>query len=1158
MYRVVKYRELPPGWPVTDEPKRETSCIAAPALMGIERFMTDRDRIHPQVALLLPMLALGGLLLSVLLPELSQAQVITSITADGTLGTIVPEGCSVCDITGGTRPGNGPNLFHSFASFSVAVGDIANFNNETMTPTTNILARITGGTRSDIAGTIQTSGFGNANLFLMNPASWLFSDSASVNVGGIASFSTANFVRMFDETNSGKFYTDPAKDSLADSVLAVSPLVDFGFLEPAAIGFSGDTAPVLATGSTAAIHVAGLNVENGKSLFLMGRDGIVDGNAVEGVEITGTLSNRGGRIVIGSVDSAGQADLVKSASGTTFEDLNLGDFLKQGQVTLASTSKVDTRGTSALPDGGGVVIRAGRFVATGASIETGPSSGSITFDPFTFSLVVIPSPGQGGPVRIETTGTASFTDSTISSASILLASGSGSVTITTTGSETILLGNSTIDTRATAGGNGGQVLLRASTLDMQGGTINSGTSAGFGVAAGNSAEIVFAVGTLKLSGGATVTALTNGTEKAGAITVRGLKEGQPADEVIITGDPSLVVGTTLSSNTNGVGGGGDIVVNTGSLTITGKAAIESTTGGSGPAGSLTITASDSIRIDNQFSDISGGNILARSLGSGPGGDVTLTGNKVIFENGARVTVEAAGTGNAGRITVNAGTLTMSDGAQVNSASSAGATGDAGSVTIQGLASPADRVTITNSSLLTSSAGDGGGGSLEVSAMELILEGSTVSASVTNIPSGADPGSGLGNITLTSPSLRMIGGGITAEAAGSRNAGSIALNVGTLDAQGGAQISSSSLGNAGGSAGSVTIQGLASPADRVTITNSSLLTSSAGDGGGGSLEVSAMELILEGSTVSASVTNIPSGADPGSGLGNITLTAPRLLMNGGRVEAQTRGTRNGGAITFNVGTFETLGGAEVTSSSTGDATGNAGDVTVQGLGGVGSKADIVLLTGGSKITTEATQASGGDVIVNALSMVRLEDSIFSTSVFGPEGTVGGNITIDPEFVILQNSSIIARAFQGRGGNINITAEVFLADATSVVDASSRFGLSGAVTIESPLSNLSGALAPLPESPLQVGALLRTRCAARMQEGQASSFVQRGRDRLPPEPGGFVSSRLLYASPRVLPEKVGSIPKAPLAAKHSGLNEAHGAARWMMQDGKIPVYEVRGCS
>src|SRR5207249_7360588 len=120
------------------------------------------------------------------------AQVTTNITSSG-LGTSVspisPSGAVT--ITGGTRPGNnGPNLFHSFGLFNVGASGTANFFNDTGLPTTKIVSRVTGGRPSNIFGTIQTTGFGNANLFLMNPAGILFGPNATLNVGGSVHFTT--------------------------------------------------------------------------------------------------------------------------------------------------------------------------------------------------------------------------------------------------------------------------------------------------------------------------------------------------------------------------------------------------------------------------------------------------------------------------------------------------------------------------------------------------------------------------------------------------------------------------------------------------------------------------------------------------------------------------------------------------------------------------------------------------------------------------------------------------------------------------------------------------------------------------------------------------------------------------------------------------------
>jgi len=96
----------------------------------------------------------------------------------------LPSGAVQHNITGGTRPGGGGNLFHSFGAFGVPTDNIANFRNDSALPTTNILSRVTGGNPSNIFGTIQTQGFGNANLFLMNPAGIVFGPDATLNVGG--------------------------------------------------------------------------------------------------------------------------------------------------------------------------------------------------------------------------------------------------------------------------------------------------------------------------------------------------------------------------------------------------------------------------------------------------------------------------------------------------------------------------------------------------------------------------------------------------------------------------------------------------------------------------------------------------------------------------------------------------------------------------------------------------------------------------------------------------------------------------------------------------------------------------------------------------------------------------------------------------------------
>src|SRR5882672_9860977 len=164
---------------------------------------------------------------------------------------------------------------------------------------------------------------------------------------------------------------------------------------------------------------------------------------------------------------------------------------------------------------------------------------------------------------------------------------------------------------------------------------------------------------------------------------------------------------------------------------------------------------------------------------------------------------------------------------------------------------------------------------------------------------------------------------------------------------------------------------------------------------------------------------------------------------------------------------------------------------------------------STVTTEASQAKGGNIRVTAPALVRLQDSQITATVGGGTGD-GGNVTIDPAFIVLQGSQISANAVAGNGGRISLTAsKAFLADPSSTVTASSTLGINGEVNIQAPVTNISGTLVPLPQAFARVTALLSTRCAERLRAGTVSSLVMRGRDGVPARPGGVLPLPLTLA-------------------------------------------------
>jgi large exoprotein involved in heme utilization and adhesion len=149
-------------------------------------------------------------------------------------------------------------------------------------------------------------------------------------------------------------------------------------------------------------------------------------------------------------------------------------------------------------------------------------------------------------------------------------------------------------------------------------------------------------------------------------------------------------------------------------------------------------------------------------------------------------------------------------------------------------------------------------------------------------------------------------------------------------------------------------------------------------------------------------------------------------------------------------------------------------------------------------------------VTASSLVRLQNSQITATVRGGAGD-GGNVTIDPEFILVQESQISANAVEGNGGRIDLTAsKALLVDPSSAVTASSTRGLTGQVNIQAPVTNLSGAVAPLPQAFAQAAELLRDRCGERLRGGTVSRFVLGGRDGVPLEPGSLLLSPLARGS------------------------------------------------
>ena len=937
----------------------------------------------------------------------AQAPVVTDITSSG-LGTAVqPPSDGVYNITHGTRPGGGPNLFHSFRGFSIGQGDIANFLNDSGLTTLNIIGRITGG-MSNIDGTIQTTSFGAASLFLVNPSGIVFGPHGSFNVGGSISFSTAQYLRLFDGVDSANFYANPANDGLANSIFATAPVVDFGFLSPAGYGFL--TAPD--PSATITIQGSALSVRPGRSISLVGGDiSIQSGTLESGTIQAASLLAPGGQINLVSVASPGE---VLVPSFQTGPNINGASFTTMGTVTLKEGATLDVSGQldefgSPIGDGnsGTVLVRGGQLVMNASTIQA-----------FTRGAV----DGARTAVDIQASQKVELTN------------------------------NASIKTITFGSGRGGDVQLTAPTLTIENAPESIVTATIDGDGAGG--DVVLNVGTLSLMGGSSIlsqsqTFTPEALGQGGNVIIRGLQGvGSAAESVTLSGGSSLVTQTFGSSN------GGQVAITSKSLTMDGPGTtIKAEATDVGRAGNLVVSV--------QEASLSGGAIITASqafnadLDTQPGltvqgleGAGSMAESVVLSGLGSGIISDSSGTARAGDIAVQAKTVSLEDGAVIQAGT-----------------------TITPAA----------GGNVTIVADSLgISGGSRISSQASR--------SDAGQITITANALTLDNGSIETSTKDMGRGGDVVLDVGSMSLSNGATINSST--EATGRAGDITIT-----AESLTLANQSEITSS----------------------------SIGTVADAGDA-GNVTITASgTFTSNASRIATSAENAR-GGNIDVTAQSVTLSNGTVISASSRSpllpDGEGNAGDITVQ------SGSTVVM--NNSSMTTEAGQASGGQIEINAPEMVQLINSNISTSVAGSAAdTAGGNITIDPQFVILHNSQILAKAFAGSGGAIDIVAtSAFIKDPASSVNASSTLGISGTINIQSPLQNVGGELTALSQEFSSAAALLAQQCAARAADGKFSTFVVAGREGLPVEPGGFL------ASPSLIVELLGSslsgrYPHKPIA-------------------------------
>jgi filamentous hemagglutinin family protein len=630
--------------------------------------------------------------------------------------------------------------------------------------------------------------------------------------------------------------------------------------------------------------------------------------------------------------------------------------------------------------------------------------------------------------------------------------------------------------------SGSSISINARVLLLNGGSLSST------FIQGNSGDIDINAASVFLKNGAQIDSSNSGGRQAGTINI------EARDSV------SIESGSTISSQTDGQGSGGSIQIKAGSFSLTNGSRLNSSTIGLGNAGKISLTVRDATTIANGFINSSAGVAIGEVVGNA--GDIEIQTGALSMTDGAGFFTANTGGTRAGNIIINARDNVSLNKSYIHNPNPSNSV--SGNVNIN-----AKSFSAVDSALIVATFGSSNAGNIVINTSESVIV-SRVNPDLNQ----------LAGIRLTTP-------GIYTSTTATGNAGNLTVQTGTLQVLGGARLSASTSGpGVGGAltvnASSVELSGISADGQ----SPSGLFTETRGVGLAGSLTVNAQQVtVKDDAQISAATTN--------SGLGgNIKVAANTVeLTTGGQLRTTTFGSGQAGNIAANI--VDTLSLSGINTGLLADteqgSTGNGGSIFIDprtviiqdgakiavNSAGSGKGGDIQLQAGTltldnqGRILAETASNQGGNITLQLqdLLLLRRGSLISATAGTSQAGGDGGNITINTPFIVSvlsENNDIRANAFTGRGGNVTIAAQGIFGIQPQLFDtfqsditASSQFGLSGVVTINTPDVDPSRGLAPLPTNLVDPSRLISQGCSPRGTRA-ASSFVATGRGGIPPSP------------------------------------------------------------
>ncbi|MBD2102240.1 filamentous hemagglutinin N-terminal domain-containing protein [Leptolyngbya sp. FACHB-261] len=608
---------------------------------------------------------------------------------------------------------------------------------------------------------------------------------------------------------------------------------------------------------------------------------------------------------------------------------------------------------------------------------------------------------------------------------------------------------------------GGRLLARGGRIEL-GGLANQGT-VGLAVEGpvGNELRLQFPQGTARAnvslanSASADVTAGSGGSIAVNAANITlsrsnlfaGIQSGQgsaaaQAGDITLnaTGATLIEQGSRVENNINGTGrgNGGDITVQSSSLDITNGAKLSADVIGQGNAGDIRLTIAGPVRITTSSNNTEiSSQVAGNAVGSG--GDITINAESLsIVSTSSRAGARInIATGGIG----NAGTIKIEVDGAVLLQTVPGQTGDQTGIRSQARAGAV-----------------GGGGDVTINAASLsILNSAEITANTSSEPGTGDSSQrDAGDITV------RVSGPVTIT-----NSGRIRSNVGREGKE--------------GNGGDIVIE-----ASSFSATGGGYVeASTSGVGNAGSIRITAPTGLVElsGRDDERRITSrLSTGTQEGAGGqgGDITVIARELRLSDGAVlNARSQSAQQGGDITVEAQTVNLSGGGQLV--STAFSQGAAGNINIRNT-------EQLRLSGNDpKYQDRRADAQTRVGIPNGVTSINeiiFSDGADSGLLARSEGQgAGGEITINAGQVLIEDGAVISTdtAGAGKGGPIQVNANALTLNRRAEITSLSR-GTGDAGNIDLDVRNQV-----LPQA-LEANAASSTSSRSNLQPGQL--LIQNG--------------------------------------------------------------------